>query len=133
MIEQTEILDNLTNQEKLDAVCRSRNIDKDSIVTDIITKIHTSDIDDQDIYVGENEIWDEEYITSTSMDVLYVKDWCEPLLLSEEEAIEFFKEDIEKNGLKVEELWVELSTEEKEFLKLALELEIDEISVQAMR
>ena len=133
MIEQTEILDNLTNQEKLDAICRSRNIDKDDIVTDIITKIHTSDIDDQDIYVGESEIWDEEYITSTSMDVLYIKNWCEPLLLNREEAIEFFKEDIEDNDCTIEELWVELSTEEKEFLRLALELEINEISVQAMR
>ena len=51
-----EILNNLTNEEKLNALCRSRNIDKESITSSIIDKIRQSDIGDTSIYVGEHEI-----------------------------------------------------------------------------
>lgn len=106
-----EILNNLTNEEKLNALCRSKNIDKESIASSIIDKIRQSDIEDKAIYVGEHEIWDREYITYTLVDELYI-DYC----------IEC------ADGLNID-----LSEEEKEFLILAKVMNVTEISVEAMR
>ena len=105
------ILRNLTNKEKLNAICRSKDMNKESIASSIIDKIHQSDIEDKAIFVGEHEIWDREYITYELVDELYI-DYC----------IEF-----------ADELTIDLSQEEKDFLKIANDMNIGIVSVKAMR
>ena len=53
------------------------------------------------------------------------------LLWSREEAINFFKNDIE-NEWELEELWIETTDEEKEVIRIAKECGVDEIRVEMM-
>lgn len=105
------ILRNLTNEEKFNAICRSKNINKEIITSSIIDKIRQSNIEDKATFIGEHEIWDKEYITYELVDELYI-DYC----------IEF-----------KDELSINLSQKEKDFLKIANDLNINLISIKAMR
>ena len=105
------IINYSTKEEKLNALCRSKNIDTEEIIYSIIDKIHQSDIEDKATFTGEHEIWDREYITYELVDELYI-DCC----------IEF-----------ADELTIDLSQEEKNFLQIANDVNIDVILVKAMR
>ena len=99
------ILRNLTKEEKLNAICRSQNIDKEIITSSIINKIKQSDIEDKKVFIGEHEIWDKE--SYELADDLYIG-YCIDL---------------------ADELTINLSQEEKDFLKIANNINIDTISI----
>lgn len=128
-VSNDEIIANMTADEKFKIICRVKNIDINEIAYEIIEKIECSDIEDQAVYIGKHEVWDEtmDYVIQEK-NQLYV-DYSKELLLNREEAIEFFKEDIE-NDLEIEELWVELTQKEKDFLKLAMNVGVKTITVE---
>lgn len=129
MISDKEIIENMTADEKFKIICRIKNIDIDEIAYEIIEKIECSDIEDKAVYIGTNEVWDETmtYVIKEK-NQLYI-DYSKELLLNREEAIEFFKEDIE-NDWEIEQLWIELTQEEKDFLKLAMDIGVKTITVE---
>lgn len=129
-ISEKQILKEIDEQEIFKIVCKIKNIDYEDIIENLIQKIKESNIDDKQIYISEQETWDEEYIHIVKEeDVLNIED---ELLWSREEAIDFFKDDIE-NEWELEELWIETTDEEKEIIKIAKECNTDEIRVEVMR
>lgn len=123
------ILDYITKDEKFKIICRGKDINIDETTESIIRKIKNSNIEDKDAYIGKHEIWDDEYwYIIKEYDVLFVE---ENLIWSKEQAMKFFKNDIE-NKNELQYLWIELNNNEKDFLKIAIDCEIDTIKVEMM-
>ncbi len=117
------------NEDIFSTYCKLKNIDEYNITADIYSKIECSEIDDTAIYIGENEIYNDLMETIGTKTEVFV-DYCIKygLLLNKEEAIKFYKKEIE-NDWELEELWVELNKKEKDFLKLADKFNVKILSI----
>ena len=124
-----EIIKEIDKNELFETVCKIKKIDYTDIIGNLIIRIQDSKIEDKMIYIYKQETWDEEgmYVIKEE-DVLNVED---ELLWSREEAISFFRDDIE-NEWELEELWIETTDEEKEVIKIAKECGRSEIRVEMM-
>ena len=128
-ITNDEILKQVNKDEIFEVVCKIKEIDYTDIISNLIIRIQDSKIEDKAIYIYEQETWDEEGVhIIKEEDILNIED---ELLWSREEAIDFFKNDIE-NEWELEELWIETTDEEKEVIKIAKECGINEIRVEMM-
>ena len=128
-ITNDEILKQIDKNEIFKAICKIKKIDYTDIISKLIIRIQDSKIEDKDVYISKQETWDEEYMyVIKEENVLYVEN---DLLLNKEEAINFFKNDIE-NEWELEELWIETTDEEKEVIRVAKECGISEIRVEMM-
>lgn len=128
-ISNDEIVANMTANEKFTIICRAKNIDKDKMTESIIRAIQDSYIEDKDAYIGEQEVWDDEYIHITHIyHELYID---ESLTWTKEQAIKEFESDIDDDW-ELDELWIELNKEGKDFIKLALRCGIRELKVEMM-
>ena len=128
-ITNDEILKQVSKDEIFEVVCKIKKIDYNDIISNLIIRIQDSKIENKAIYIYKQETWDEEDIhIIKEEDVLNIED---ELLWSREEAINFFKDDIE-NEWELEELWIETTDEEKEVIRIAKECGVDEIRVEMM-
>lgn len=128
-ITDNEILKQMDKNELFETVCKIKKIDYTDIIGNLIIRIQDSKIEDKLIYIDKQETWDEECMhIIKEEDVLNIED---ELLWSREEAINFFKDDIE-NEWELEELWIKTTDEEKEVIKIAKECGISEIRVEMM-
>lgn len=128
-ITNDEILKQVSKDEIFEVVCKIKKIDYNDIISNLIIRIQDSKIEDKAIYIYKQETWDEEDVhIIKEEDVLNIED---ELLWSREEAINFFKDDIE-NEWELEELWIETTDEEKEVIRIAKECGVDEIRVEMM-
>ena len=128
-ITNDEILKQVSKDEIFEIVCKIKEIDYTDIISNLIIRIQDSKIEDKAIYIYEQETWDEEDVHIIKEEnVLNIED---ELLWSREEAIDFFKDDIE-NEWELEELWIETTDEEKEVIRIAKECGINEIRVEMM-
>ena len=128
-ITNDEILKQVDKDEIFEVVCKIKEIDYTDIISNLIIRIQDSKIEDKAIYIYEQETWDEEDVHIIKEEnVLNIED---ELLWSREEAINFFKDDIE-NEWELEELWIETTDEEKEVIRIAKECGVDEIRVEMM-
>ena len=128
-ITNDEILKQVDKDEIFEVVCKIKEIDYTDIISNLIIRIQDSKIEDKAIYIYEQETWDEEDVHIIKEEnVLNIED---ELLWSREEAINFFKDDIE-NEWELEELWIETTDEEKEVIRIAKECGINEIRVEMM-
>lgn len=128
-ITNDEIIKQIDKNELFKTICKIKKIDYTDIISNLIIRIQGSKIADKIVYIYKQETFDEEcmYVIKEE-DVLNIED---ELLWSREEAINFFKDDIE-NEWELEELWIETTNEEKEVIKIAKECGIDEIRVEMM-
>ena len=131
-ISEKQILKEINEQEIFKIVCKIKNIDYEKIIRNLIQKIEESNIEDKQMYISEQEIWDSEYIhIIKEEDILYV---CDDLLWNKKEAINFFKKDYGDETEEIlDELWIETNEKEKEIIKIAKECNTDEIRIEAMR
>lgn len=128
-IPKEKILNRIDNKEIFKIVCRIKKIDYETIIGGLINRIKDSDIVDKNDQIGHTEIWDDEYIHIVKeLDELFIYD---TLLFTEEEAIEFFKNNIDSID-ELGELWIETTDEEKEVIKIAKECNVSIISIEMM-
>lgn len=126
---ESEIVDNMTAEEKFEIVCKIKKIKYETIIGELINRIKDSDIVEKGDQIGHTEIWDDEYVhIIKELDELFIYD---TLFFTEEEAIEFFKDDIDSID-ELGELWIETTDEEKEVIKIAQECGLSMISVEMM-
>lgn len=131
-ISEKQILKEIDEQEIFKIICKIKNINYEEIIRNLIQKIEESNIEDKQMYISEQEIWDSEYIhIIKEEDILYV---CDDLLWNKKEAINFFKKDYGDETEEIlDELWIETNEKEKEIIKIAKECNTDEIRIEAMR
>lgn len=131
-ISEKQILKEIDEQEIFKIICKIKNINYEEIIRNLIQKIEESNIEDKQMYISEQEIWNSEYIhIIKEEDILYV---CDDLLWNKKEAINFFKKDYGDETEEIlDELWIETNEKEKEIIKIAKECNTDEIRIEAMR
>lgn len=105
MIEEKEILNNITPKEKLNIICRARNINKEEYCIDIYKTIRDSNYIDKNEFIGICA-YEDEYMDIYDKFCIYI----------DENILKIFKE--------------ELNNKEKEFIKLALECKIDILTIE---
>lgn len=128
-ISNDEIVANMTADEKFKIICKIKDIDADEITESIIRKIQDSEIEDKDAYITQSEVWDDEYINVICVyDELFID---KNLLWSKEQAIDFFKDDIEDEE-ELKYLWIELNEKEKNFVQIALKCGVYTVKVEMM-
>ena len=128
-ISNDEIIANMTADEKFKIICRIKDINTNEITESIIRKIQDSEIEDKDAYITQSEVWDDEYINVIcTYDELFID---KSLLWSKEQAIDFFKDDIEDEE-ELKYLWIELNEKEKNFVQIALQCEVYTVKVEMM-
>lgn len=126
-ITESMIVNNMSAENKFEIICKIKKNNYEEIIENLIRRIQDSNIEDKGEYIQHHEIWDEEYIhIIKELDGLYIVD---DLLWSKEEAINFFKNDL-NDEWKLDELWIETTEEEKEIIKIAKECGIDEIKIE---
>ena len=59
---ESEIVDNMSAEEKFRVVCKIKNIKYTEIVENLIRRIQDSEIEEQGEYITHHEIWDDEYV-----------------------------------------------------------------------
>lgn len=128
-IMESVIVDNMSAEDKFEIVCKVKEKNYKEIIENLIRRIQDSEIEDQDVYINHHEIWDNEcFHIIKELDGLYVLD---DLLWSKEEAINFFKDDL-NDDWELNELWIETTDEEKEIIKIAKECGVSEIKIEMM-
>lgn len=128
-IKTKEILQNIDKNEIFKTICQIKNIDYDTIISNLINKIQESNLCDKDYYIDHREVWDSEYIRIIKeKDVLFIDD---DLLWTKEQALEFYKNDL-NNDYELDELWIETNNKEKEVIQIAQECGVKEISIEMM-
>ena len=130
-ISEEKILKNINKEQIFQAICKIKNINYTDIVENLIRRIQDSEVEDKDIYISEQEIWDSEYISIIKEENILFID--ESLLWDKEEAINFFKDDFgDETENILDELWIETTNEEKEIIQIAKECKLEEIRIEMM-
>lgn len=131
-VHNEDILKEIDKNQIFQAICKIKNIDYNEIISNLIERIKDSEVEDKDVYISEQEIWDSEDISIIrEEDILFID---ESLLWDKEEAINFFKGDFgDETEDILDELWIETTNEEKEVIQIAQECKIREIRIEAMR
>ena len=128
-ISNDEIVANMTANERFKIICKIKDIDIDEMTESIIRKIQDSEIEDKDVYIGQSEVWDDEYINVICVyDELFID---KSLLWSKEQAIDFFKDDMEDED-ELKYLWIELNEKEKNFVQIALKCKVGTVKTEMM-
>ena len=139
-IKAKEVLQNIDKNEIFKTVCQIaspslydgeaiKNIDYDTIISNLINKIQESNLCDKDDYIEHREVWDSEYIhIIKEKDILFVDD---DLLWTKKQALKFYENDL-NNDYELDELWIETNNKEKEVIQIAQECGVKEISVEMM-
>ena len=130
-VSEEEILKNINKEQVFQTICAIKNIDYTEIIGNLIARIKDSEVEDKDVYISEQEIWDSEYIrVIREEDILFID---ESLLWDKEEAINFFKDDFgDETEDILDELWIETTNEEKEVIQIAQECKLEEIRIEMM-
>ena len=130
-VSEEEILKNINKEQVFQTICKIKNIDYTEIIGNLIARIKDSEVEDKDVYISEQEIWDSEYIrVIREEDILFID---ESLLWNKEEAINFFKDDFGDETKDIlDELWIETTNEEKEVIQIAQECKLEEIRIEMM-
>lgn len=130
-ISEEKILKNINKEQIFQAICKIKNINYTDIVENLIRRIQDSEVEDKEIYISEQEIWDSEYISIIKEENILFID--ESLLWDKEEAINFFKDDFgDETENILDELWIETTNEEKEIIQIAKECKLEEIRIEMM-
>lgn len=90
-IHNEDILKEIDKNQIFQAICKIKNIDYTEIIGNLIRRIQDSKIEDKDVYISKQEVWDSEYISITKEENILFID--ESLLWDKEKAINFFKDD----------------------------------------
>lgn len=129
-IKEIEIIKNMDTNDLFKIICKIKKIDYETIIGGLINRIKNSKIDDKDILIGTQEIWDSGYYRIIKeLDYLNIED---SLLWSKEKAIEFFKDDCDNIESEIEYLWIKTTNKEKEIINIAKEIGLKEIYVEIM-
>ena len=130
-VSEEKILKNINKEQIFQAICKIKNINYTNIVENLIRRIQDSEVEDKEIYISEQEIWDSEYISIIKEENILFID--ESLLWDKEEAINFFKDDFgDETENILDELWIETTNEEKEIIQIAKECKLEEIRIEMM-
>lgn len=137
MISDKEILDNITADEKFKIICRARDINIDEIGEEIYKTIENYDEyeykkDYLTICAYEDESMEIEDVFALNIDdgLLYSKDdWIKDHM----DAYEWLSyEECEQMDWYLYVIEDEFTNEQKEFIKLAIECEVDRIILKWM-
>ena len=130
-VHNEDILKEIDKKQIFQAICKIKNIDYTEIISNLIRRIQDSEVEDKDVYISEQEIWDSEYISIIREENILFID--ESLLWDKEEAINFFKDDFgDETEDILDELWIETTNEEKEVIQIAQKCGLEEIRVEMM-